>query len=155
MKKFTLLTAILAFMLYLPGIAQEEVKEGKFYFSRTIEANLQEATQQIKASLKEQGFAVITEIDMDNTLNEKLGKNMKAYRILGACNAKFAWQTIQKEEDIGLFLPCKVLVKDVGKGKTEIVAVNPTYLMKMLDNPELEGIAGEVTNRFRKALENL
>jgi len=80
---------------------------------------------------------------------------MNTYRILGACNARFAWQTLQKEENIGVFLPCKVLVKDVGKGKTEIVAVNPSHLMKMLDNPELNGIADQVTTRFRNALEKL
>mgnify|MGYP006285895619 CR=1 FL=1 len=155
MKKISILTGMLMVMITVVGVAQENISKEKFYFSKTLTASVDEATQQVKASLKEQGFGIVTEMDMHKTLEEKLGKNMKAYRILGACNAKFAWQTIQKEENIGVFLPCKVLVKDLGGGKTEIVAVNPSELMNMLNNPELEGIADEVTKRFKNALEKL
>ncbi|MBS3775711.1 MAG: DUF302 domain-containing protein [Bacteroidales bacterium] len=155
MKKTSILTGILMVMITIASVAQENVEKEKFYFSKTLTATMDEATQQVKASLKEEGFGIVTEIDMHKTLEEKLGKTMNTYRILGACNARFAWQTLQKEENIGVFLPCKVLVKDVGGGKTEVVAVNPSQLMEMLNNPELEGIADEVTSRFKNALEKL
>ena len=80
---------------------------------------------------------------------------MKAYRILGACNAKFAWQTLEKEENIGVFLPCKVLIKEKEAQKTQVVAVNPAYMIEMLGNPELTGIGDEVALRFKNALKKL
>ena len=81
----------------------------------------------MKASLKEQGFGIITEIDMHSTLEEKLGDvDMKPYRILGACNPKYAYQTLQKEENIGLFLPCKVLIKQTDENRCDVVMVNPS-----------------------------
>jgi uncharacterized protein (DUF302 family) len=110
----------------------------------------------VKESLKEQEFGIMTEIDMDKKLSEKLDNiDVKYYRILGACNPEFAYKTMQIEENIGLFLPCKVLIKQVNENSTEIVMVNPSALMQMLGNDQLVVVAEEVTERFRKALEAL
>jgi uncharacterized protein (DUF302 family) len=150
---------ILAFLMAIASIsvsAQEEVKSEKFYFSKTVEGNVEEVTPKVKSVLKEQGFSVVTEIEMAKTLREKIdGVDMKPYRILGACNAKYAYETIQKEENIGVFLPCKVILKEQDNNMTEVVAVNPSKLMQMLGNEELNAIANEVSTKFKVALENL
>jgi len=136
--------------------AQERVTAEKFYFSKTVNGSVEEVTPQVKSVLKEQGFGIVTEIDMAGTLKEKLGDiKMQPYRILGACNAKYAWETIQKEENIGIFLPCKVILKQKSANQTEVVAVNPAVLMKMLENEELNTIANEVAKQFKTALQNL
>lgn len=150
---------ILAFLMAIASIsvsAQEEVKSEKFYFSKIVEGNVEEVTPKVKSVLKEQGFSVVTEIEMAKTLREKIdGVDMKPYRILGACNAKYAYETIQKEENIGVFLPCKVILKEQDNNMTEVVAVNPSKLMQMLGNEELNAIANDVSTKFKHALENL
>ena len=134
-------------------IAQEQET---FYFSKTVEGSYEEITQKTKTVLKEQGFGVITEIDMDVKLKEKLPNiEMKPYMILGVCNPSFAYKTLRVEENIGVFLPCKDVIKDIGNGKIEVVIVNPTALMGMLNKPELATIANEVSEKFQNALRNL
>lgn len=127
-----------------------------YYYSKTISGSLDEVTMQVKEVLKEQGFGIVSEMDMHKTLNEKVeGANVKPYRLLGACNPKFAYDVIQKEGNIGLFLPCKVLLKEKAGNEIEVVMVNPTVMIDIVDNPELDGIADEVTKRFEKAIKNL
>ncbi len=128
----------------------------KYYFNKIINGTFEGVTDKVKSTLKEQGFGIITEIDMHTKLKEKLGDiGMKPYKILGACNPSYAYQTLQVEENIGVFLPCKVLVKDLGDGNIEVVMVNPSALMSMLGNEELEKIAQKVTDKFLAALEKL
>jgi len=147
-----LLLLILAFSIQ-SIIAQDKEP---YYIAKTLEGNFEEVTETVKAALKEQGFGVVTEIDMDVTLKEKLSDvDMRPYKILGVCNPKYAYQTIQEEENIGLFLPCKVLVKDLGKGKVEVVMVNPTVVMGMLGNEELVEVAKKVTAKFETALSEI
>jgi uncharacterized protein (DUF302 family) len=127
-----------------------------FYFTKTVNGSFDEVTNRMKSLLKEQGFGIITEIDMDLTLKEKLNDiEMRPYKILGVCNPSFAYKTLQIEENIGVFLPCKAIVKDIGKGKIEVVVVNPAALMGMLNKPELVSIANEVSDKFQKALDKL
>ncbi|MDA3820845.1 MAG: DUF302 domain-containing protein [Candidatus Delongbacteria bacterium] len=128
----------------------------KYYFSKTVEGDFEEVTTKVKAALKEEGFSVVTEIDMAKALTEKLDEvNMQPYRILGVCNAQYAYATIQEEENIGVFLPCKLIIKQVSDNKTEVIAVNPEKLMKMLGNENLDSIAGEVSAKFKKVLKQL
>jgi uncharacterized protein (DUF302 family) len=156
MKPTQLITVLMMLIASVSLQAQDKVKAEKFYFSTTVNENIEEATQSVKSALKEQGFSVITEINMSKTLKEKIdGADMMPYRILGACNAKYAWETIQKEENIGVFLPCKVILKQTSAQQTEVVAVNPAELMRMLQNEELNDIAEEVSTLFKKALQNL
>ena len=131
-------------------------QKGDYYYSKTVKGSVDEVTARLKTELKKQGFGVITEIDMDKKLKEKLDDvDLPAYKILGVCSPKFAWQTLQAEENIGLFLPCKALVKDKGNGNTEVVIVNPAVLMEMLGKDELDGIADKVREKFLVALNNL
>ena len=144
-------------MLMVFGIASLQAQEQEnFYFSKTVEGSFEDVAQKVKSALKTQGFGVITEIDMDVKLKEKLPDvDMKPYKILGICNPSFAYKTLQIEENIGIFLPCKAVVKDIGNGKIEVVIVNPAALMGMLNKPELVSIAKEVSEKFQNALNNL
>jgi uncharacterized protein (DUF302 family) len=142
------------FTVFISNLSAQD--DSSYYFSKLVNYSFEEATKKVKESLKEQEFGIITEIDMDKKLSEKLDDiDVKPYRILGACNPMFAYKTLQIEENIGLFLPCKVLIKQVDVNSTEIVMVNPSALMQMLGNDELVLIAEEVTERFRMALEAL
>ena len=156
MKTQHVILALLMSIASISAAGQDEIKSEKFYFSKTVEGNVEEVTPKVKSVLKEQGFSVVTEIEMAKTLKEKIdGVDMKPYLILGACNAKYAWETIQKEEKIGVFLPCKVILKEQNNNMTEVVAVNPSKLMKMLGNEELDSIADDVSMKFKNALKNL
>jgi len=146
--------AILIMVLSIQSLSAQENES--YYFSKTVEGSFEEVTQKTIAELKKQGFGIITEIDMDVKLKEKLNDvDLRPYKILGACNPGFAYKTIKAEENIGLFLPCKVLIKDSGNGKIEVVMVNPSVLMATLKNTELIEIAKEVTDRFKIALKNI
>jgi len=149
--KIVSLVIILVSIYSLSAQGQES-----FYFSKIVEGSFEEISTKTKAVLKEQGFGVITEIDMDVKLKEKLTDiEMKPYKIIGVCSPSFAYKTLQIEENIGVFLPCKAIVKDIGEGKIEVVVVNPAALMGMLNKPELVTIAKEVSEKFQAALEKL
>ncbi len=150
--KIIAVLVLLVSVQYLPA----QKKNNNYYFSKTVSGSFEDISKKVVQTLKQHGFGVITEIDMDVKLQEKLKDiKMKPYRILGVCNPKFAYQTLQIEENIGLFLPCKVLIKDIGNKKVEIVMVNPTALMQMLGNDELVKIAEQVTKKFKEALSKL
>jgi uncharacterized protein (DUF302 family) len=155
MRKTGLITLVLLGTLALSSFSQEKVTHGNYYFSKTIHTTLDEATNRVKSTLKEEGFGIVSEMNMHKTLNKKLGKKIKPYRILGACHADFAWETIQKEENIGVFLPCKVILKEKGANKIEVVAVNPSKLLELPDNHYLLGLGEEVKESFLRALEKL
>jgi uncharacterized protein (DUF302 family) len=146
--------AVLILMLSTQALSAQESE--KFYYSKTLESSFEEVTDKIKSLLKEQGFSVITEIDMDVKLKEKLKDiEMKPYKILGVCNPSFAYETLKIEENIGVFLPCKAIIKELGGGEVEVVLVNPSALMGMLDKEELVNIADEVAEKFKVVLEKL
>ena len=117
----------------------------EYYFSTILECSFAEAEAKALSALKEKGFGMITEIDMQQKLNEKLGVEIQKYKILGMCNPGFAYKALQAEEKIGAMLPCNVLVIDKGSGKTEISAVNPLASMMSVQNPALGELAKEVT----------
>jgi len=116
-----------------------------YYFSTILQCSFAEAESKVLSALKEKGFGMITEIDMQQKLNEKLGVEIQKYKILGMCNPGFAYKALQAEEKIGAMLPCNVLVIDKGSGKTEISAVNPLASMMSVQNPALGELAKEVT----------
>jgi uncharacterized protein (DUF302 family) len=145
-----------AFLLLILTISLQAQEESNYYFSKTIEATLDEASTKVKSAFMEQGFGSITEIDMHTKLSEKLKDvELKPYRILGMCNPGIAYKALQIEENIGLFLPCKVIIKDMGDGKIEVVVIDPSYLMQIIGDEELNAIGTEVTQSFKKALESL
>jgi uncharacterized protein (DUF302 family) len=127
----------------------------EYYFSKVLHTAFDDASIKITETLKTEGFGVITEIDMQSKLKEKLGVDFKKYKILGACNPAFAHKALQAEEKIGVMLPCNVLIIDKGEGLTEVVAVNPIASMLAIQNPALEPLANEVTQKLQKVMELL
>jgi uncharacterized protein (DUF302 family) len=105
--------------------------------------------------LKEQGFGVLTEIDVRETLKKKLDVDFPNYRILGACNPPLAHRALQAETEIGLLLPCNVIVYEASDGKTRVSAINPVAAMSMVDSQEVEPIADEVRQRLQIVLSKL
>lgn len=153
MKKLKLLF-LFAFVLSVQTLFSQENEN--LYLKKTVTGSFEDVSNKIKSLLKDQGFGVITEIDMDVKIKEKMKDvQMKPYKIIGVCNPSFAHQTLQIEENIGVFLPCKVIVKDLGEGKVEVVMLNPSALMGMLHKEELVKIGDQVTEKFKAALDKL
>ncbi|HZH68103.1 MAG TPA: DUF302 domain-containing protein [Chitinophagales bacterium] len=126
-----------------------------YYFSKTLNTDWDNAKEKVIASLKTEGFGVLTEIDMKATLNKKLGVEMRPYTILGACNPSFAYKAVIAEENIGTMLPCNVIMQEKKDGQIEISAVDPVASMQAIKNKDLSEIAGEVRDKLQRAIENL
>ncbi|TRZ66646.1 DUF302 domain-containing protein [bacterium] len=127
----------------------------EYYFSKTLDASFDEAVQLVTDSLQKEGFGIISEINIHEKLQEKLGISFKKYRILGACNPGYAYKALMIEEKIGTMLPCNVILVDQGNGMTEVSAVNPVASMMAIQNNDLESIALEVTEKLKRAIESL
>lgn len=127
----------------------------KYYFDKTIESTFDEAIEKVTEELKKEGFGVLTEIDVQDTLKQKLDVDFRKYKILGACNPTFAHKALQQENKIGLMLPCNVIVQELDNGKIELAAVDPAASMMAVENPQLAGIANEVKERLEKVIRNL
>lgn len=116
---------------------------------------MQEAKDKVTAGLKEDGFGILSEINIQETLKNKLDVNFKPYMILGACNPPLAYEALQSEENIGTMLPCNVILKEVEEGKIEVAAVDPIVSMQAVENPKLENVAQQVHQKLKKVIENL
>jgi uncharacterized protein (DUF302 family) len=123
-----------------------------YYFSTTLPVGFEEALRRTAAALKGQGFGIITEIDVKETLAKKLGVDFRSYRILGACNPALAHQALMLEDKVGTMLPCNVVVQDLGGGKTEIAAIDPVASMAAIDNPRLKQAAEVVRDRLKTVI---
>ena len=121
--------------------------------SRIVNLTYEEALKKVTANLKEQGFGVLTEIDIKATLKEKLGVETRPYKILGACNPPFAHRALQAEEEIGLLLPCNVIVYINGTGETVVSALDPVVAMQVVDNPALAEVAEAVREKLVSAID--
>lgn len=106
-------------------------------------------------ALKEEGFGVLTEINVKQTLKEKLNVNFERYIILGACNPPFAKKALDIEREIGLLLPCNLIVQELEEGKTKVAAIDPEMLFKMIGNPQLESVAKEVKIKLQRVINSL
>ena len=127
----------------------------ELYIKTTIHGDFDEITNKVKALLKEQGFSVITEIDMDKKLNEKLDVDVRPYRILGVCNPGYAYETLQIDDNIGVFLPCKIVIKQLDDNQIEVVSVNPSQLMQMMGDEALTRVADQVTVKLKHVIDQL
>lgn len=126
-----------------------------YYFNRTIKGSFEEALERVKLSLKKEGFGILTEIDVKETLKKKLDADFQEYRILGACNPSFAYRALQVENKIGTMLPCNVIVHEVSKGSLEVAAVDPVASMRAVENPALLSVAREVKERLQRVVTSL
>ncbi|MCH8031899.1 MAG: DUF302 domain-containing protein [Bacteroidetes bacterium] len=126
-----------------------------YAISRTLDRSFEETIQHVTEALKTEGFGILTEIDIRETLKEKLDVDFRPYRILGACNPALAHQALQVEPHIGLMLPCNVIVQDAGEGKTEVSAVDPVASMSAIENEALGDISMRVRARLERVIESL
>lgn len=126
-----------------------------YYISKTVNYDFEEAIEKVTDELKEEGFGVLTDIDVKDTLKKKLDVDFKKYRILGACNPEFAHKALQHEDKIGTMLPCNVIVEEQDNGNVEISAVDPQASMQAVDNDELADIAGEVKSRLERVINSV
>jgi uncharacterized protein (DUF302 family) len=123
-----------------------------YYIARVLDAGFEETVAKVVEALKQEGFGVLTEIDVSATMKQKLGVDFRKYRILGACNPPLAHKALTAEDKIGVMLPCNVIVQDAGAGRTEIAAIDPRAAMERVGNPALAEIAGEVAERLGRVL---
>lgn len=127
----------------------------KYYISKTIDQNYEEAIPKVTEALKNEGFGVLTEIDVKETLKNKIDVDFRKYIILGACNPSFAHQALQKEDKVGTMLPCNVIIHEKENGDVEVAAVDPMASMMAIENDDLKDIANEVKSRLTRVIESL
>jgi uncharacterized protein (DUF302 family) len=127
------------------------------YYYSTILNNIsfEETLEKVTAELQKEGFGVLTEIDIKATLKKKLDVDFYNYRILGACNAPFAYKALKAEDKIGTMLPCNVIVQEKEPGIIEVSAINPIVSMQAVVNESLAPIALEIGDKLKRVLENL
>jgi len=126
-----------------------------YYFSKIIAGSFDDVINKVTGSLKEEGFGILTEIDVQATLKKKLDVDFHKYMILGACNPPFAYKALQTEDKIGTMLPCNVIIQEKKGGEIEVAAVDPVASMKAIENPELFKIAQQVQEKLRRAVTHL
>ena len=126
-----------------------------YHFSKTVSMPFHEAIERVTEALKENGFGVLTTIDVKATLKNKIDVDFRPYTILGACNPKFAYQALQSEDKIGAMLPCNVVVQQTDDGRVEVSAVDPVSSMQAVDNPALGGIARQVQELLKATIDDL
>ncbi len=127
-----------------------------YYFNKIVSTkNFDIAIEQVKEELKKEGFGVLTEIDVKETLKKKIDVDFKKYRILGACNPTFAYKALSAEDKIGVFLPCNVIVEEHANGDIEISAVDPVASMIAVKNNNLGETAMEVQGKLKRVIDNL
>ena len=126
-----------------------------YYFAKTLAVDFDEAARRTIEALKQQGFGIITEIDVKETFKKKINVDFRNYRILGACNPTLAHEALQLEDKVGTMLPCNVIVQEIGSGRIEVAAIDPVASMQAIDNPRLKQAAERVQAKLKKVIENL
>ncbi len=130
----------------------------EYGMSATIPASFDEVKPRLLAALKDQGFGILTTIDMQATMREKLGVEMERYEILGACNPPLAHRAVEADRDIGLLLPCNVVIRDAGESGTTVSLLDPEAMFSLAQGPDMAAVAdlpGEARRRLRAALDAL
>jgi uncharacterized protein (DUF302 family) len=131
----------------------EKVKE--FAFNTVLETSYENAISKVTSALKEEGFGVLTEIDVKATLKKKLGVDFRKYIILGACNPPYAHRTLQTDLDVGLLLPCNVIVYETDDKKAYVSALNPVSALEVIQSEELRKIAKEVSEKLKRVVDKV
>ena len=123
--------------------------------ARTLSLNFDDAVARTMAALKTEGFGVLTDIDVKETMKKKINADMPSYRILGACNPTLAYEALKLESHVGTMLPCNGIVRDAGNGQTEVAAIDPVASMQAIENPALKVAAQEVRAKLERVIANL
>jgi uncharacterized protein (DUF302 family) len=124
-------------------------------FGKPVDLDFDAAIDRVTEVLAGEGFGVLSDIDVAGKMKEKLGKDMPRYRILGACNPPLAYQAVSAEEEIGLLLPCNVVVREDDDGQVHVSFMDPQAVMGLVGNPGMEPLAGEVKARLEKVIKAL
>ncbi len=126
-----------------------------YYISKKVNTSFDQAVQLATESLKKERFGVLTEIDIQDNLKEKLNVNFRKYKILGACNPPYAYKALLQEDKVGVMLPCNVIVQELDNNEIEIAAVDPIASMMAIENSNLAGIAGEIKEKLERVIASL
>jgi len=124
-----------------------------YTIDREFDRPFETVVAEVEEALAEEGFGVLCDIDVQATLQEKLGEEFRQYRILGACNPPLAHQAIEEEIQLGALLPCNVVVYETDEGTVGVSAVDPGTMLSVVENPDLDPIADEVRERFVRVLD--
>lgn len=130
-------------------------KVNRYAFTTALNIPYEDAVSKVIEALKEEGFGVLTEINVKETLKKKLGVDFRKYVILGACNPPYAHRTLQVDLDVGLLLPCNVIVYETDDGKVYVSAINPISALEVIKNEDLRKIAQEVSEKLKKVVGKL
>ena len=125
-----------------------------YYFMTTLDETFAEAEAHVRQALQSEGFGVITSIDIQQTLKDKIGADIRPYTILGACNPALAYEALQLEDKVGTMLPCNVVLQQTGAG-VEVAAIDPVASMKAIDNEKLAVKAGIVASKLARVIDSL
>jgi len=131
----------------------EKVK--RYAFSTVLDASYEDAISRVRDALKKEGFGVLTEIDVKGTLKKKLDKEFRKYVILGACNPPYAYRSLEADLDVGLLLPCNVIVYETDDKKAYVAAINPISALEVIQSQELRDIAEEVSEKLKRVIERV
>lgn len=126
-----------------------------YYIAKTVDGSFDEVIARVIEGLKGQGFGVLTDIDVQATLKSKIGADMPRYRILGACNPRYAHEALKLEDKLGVLLPCNVVVRETADRRVEVATVDPVIAMERTGNRALEGTAREVRDRLADVVEHV
>ena len=126
-----------------------------YYFSKTLSISFDQAVKKVTEELKKEGFGILTDIDVKETLKKKLNLDFNKYKILGACNPPFAYRALEAEDKIGLMLPCNVVVEEISDNEIEVATIDPIASMLAVENPKLKEVAEQVRNKLRTVIDNL
>ena len=126
-----------------------------YYFATAIDQDFAEALRKTREALQEEGFGIISEIDIQKALKEKIGVDFRPYTILGACNPTLAHEALNIEDKVGTMLPCNVIVQATSAGHSEIAAIDPVESMQAIPNPRLKTAAREVRAQLERVIERL
>ena len=134
---------------------ENRMDRGPYYFTTTVAGAMEEVSDRVREALTEEGFGVLTQIDVRTTLRKKLDVEFRPYLILGACNPSLAYRTLQAEEHIGIMLPCNVVIQEKESGRITVSAMDPARAMSVVKNRDIEPVAEEVSRKLIRVLESL
>lgn len=126
-----------------------------YFINKIVETDFNTTIKNVTKLLETEGFGVLSEIDVQETLKKKLDLDFRKYKILGACNPPNAYKALSSEPYIGLMLPCNIVIQETDEGKTDVSAINPQASMQAVQNQELISIAGEIKNKLERVIKSL
>lgn len=129
--------------------------ETAFGFGKLVDSDFDTAIEKVTEALSAEGFGVLSDIDVAGKMKEKLDRDMPRYRILGACNPALAWDAVHTVPEIGLLLPCNVLVRETEDGAVSVSFMDPHSVMSLVDHPDIETLASDVKSRLQRVCDQL